>query len=269
MTKAELNKIIENDPYHKVREYSSPADLRLYLREVNYHCPLCGKELQSRKQEKPEQQKYQIAHIYPNRPTVKQYILLHNLERLGTNCESFENKIALCLECHPTQDYHTTVDEYNHLLNIKKRYLEQTALHDATITLGLEKEIAIVVSKLTTLNESGLAELTYNPVPVANKFTKQEILLKSKVTANVITFYPYIRECFRKIDGIDCFNLQVLSEEIRCCFIKMNTISQDKVLVFRKIVEWIMLKTKSNSTEACEAIVSFFIQNCEVFYEIS
>ena len=269
MTKDELNKIIENDPYHKKRSCPSASDVRLYLREVNYHCPLCGKELQSRKQKKSEQQKFQIAHIYPNRPTVEQYTLLHNLERLGSNCEDFENKIALCVECHQTQDYHTTVDEYNHLLNIKKLYLKQTALHDVTTTLGLEDEIGNIISKLSILNEDDLAELKYDPVPIANKFTSQDVLLKTKVSANISTFYPYIRECFRGIDGKDNFNLRVLSEQIRSCFIKMNTISQDKMLVFSKIVEWIKYKTQSNSVESCEAIVSFFVQNCEVFYEIS
>ena len=269
MTKEELNKTIESDPYHKERENPSPSDVRLYLREVDYHCPLCGKELQSRKQKKSDQQKFQIAHIYPNRPTVEQYVLLHSLERLGTNCEDFENKIALCVECHQTQDYHTTIQEYKHLLNIKKRCLTQTALHDATNTLGLEAEIDEIVSKLSALSESDLAELNYDPVPIANKFTGQEFLLKSKVTANVLAFYPYIRDSFRKMDGKNGFSLQVLSEQIRSCFIKMNALSQDKTLVFSKIVEWIMHKTQSNSLESCEAIVSFFVQNCEVFYEIT
>lgn len=269
MTKDELNKIIENDPYHRERICPSIPDVRLYLREVEYHCPLCGKELQSRKQKKSGQQRFQIAHIYPNRPTIEQYVLLHKLERLGSNCEDFENKIALCIECHQTQDFHTTVAEYNHLLNLKKHYLEQTALHDVAITLGLEDEIDKIVSKLATLKEDDLAELNYDPVPIANKFTNRDLLLKSKVLANVTTFYPYIRDCFRKIDGKNNFNLQVLSEQIRSCFIKMNNISQDKTLVFSKIVEWIKFKTQTDSVESCEAIVSFFIQNCEVFYEVS
>ena len=269
MTKDELNKIIEKDPYHKERIVPTETDVRLYLREVNYHCPLCGKELQSRKQKKKDQKKFEIAHIYPNRPTVEQYTLLSKLERLGTNCEDFENKIALCIECHQTQDYHTTVDEYNHLLNIKKRYLEQTALHDATITLGLEDGINDVITKLTTLDESDLEKLNYIPVPIANKFTNQEVVLKSKVTNSATTFYPYIKECFKKIDGRNGFNFQILSEQIRSCFIKMNAISQDKLLIFSSIVEWIMHKTQSNSVESCEAVVSFFIQNCEVFDEIA
>lgn len=269
MTKEELNKIIEEDSYHKKREEPSEADLRLYLREVEYHCPLCGGELQSRSQKKRTQKRFQIAHIYPNRPTAEQYLLLHDLERLGQNCEDFENKIALCVECHQTQDYHTTVDEYVRLLNIKKRCLIQTALHDATNTLGLEMEIEEIIVKLTRLLDSDLAELNYEPVPIANKFTNQELLLKSKISGYVMSFYPYIRDSFRELDGKNGFNLQILSEQIRGSFIKMNSISKDKMLIFSKIVEWIKNKTQSNSLEACEAVVSFFVQNCEVFYEIT
>ena len=269
MTKEELNLKINRDTYHQERKKLSPADLRLFLREVEYHCPLCGKELQSKRQKKPDQQRFQIAHIYPNRPTVEQYELLNDLERLGVNCEAFENKIAICVECHQTQDYHTTRDEYIRLLKIKKRCLTKTALHDATNTLGLENDIDVVVANLSHILDYDLAELNYDPVPIANKFLNQEFLIKSKITNYVLTFYPYIRDCFRAIDGKNGFNLQVLSEQIRCCFIKMNEISRDKALVFSKIVEWIMYKTQSDSLEACEAIVSFFVQNCEVFYEIT
>lgn len=269
MTKEELNKLIEEDPYHKERESATEADLRLYLREVDYHCPICGKELQSRKQKKPTQKLFQIAHIYPNKPTIEQYEALGVLERLGNNCEEYENKISLCIECHQTQDYHTRVDEYLRLLAIKKQCLTKTALHDATNTLGLEDEINIIVKKLSELSGDDLADLNYDPVAVANKFTKQEFLLTTKVTNYIVTFYPYIRESFKTLDGKNGFSLQVLSEQIRSCFIKMNGISQDKALVFSKIVEWIKNKTQSDSTEACEAIVAFFVQNCEVFYEIT
>lgn len=269
MTKEQLDEIILKDAYHIKRIQPSEAELRLFLREVDFHCPLCGKELQSHRQKKKDQKLFQIAHIYPNSPTIEQYEMLHKLDRLGTNCEDFENKIALCVECHQTQDYHTTAEEYNHLLNIKKRCLNQTALHDITDNLNLEIGIDEIVSKLSCLSEEDLAELNYEPVPIANKFSSQEVLLKNKVTSYVLTFYPYIRDSFRKIDGKSGFYLEVLCEQIRSCFIKMNGISKEKAVVFSQIVEWIKHKTQSNNQEACEAIVSFFIQNCEVFYEIT
>lgn len=45
-----------------------------------------------------------------HRPTQEQYTILQGLKRLGADSESYENKIALCKDCHGTQDYHTTKD---------------------------------------------------------------------------------------------------------------------------------------------------------------
>lgn len=269
MTQEDLNRILELDSYHIERKNPSEAEIRLYLREVDYRCPLCGKELQTRRQKKPNQKLFQIAHIYPNRPTVEQYCILKGVDRLGENSESFENKIALCPSCHATQDYHTTTDEYYGLLNIKKRLLLDTALNDATLSLGLEDQIKAVVQKLTRLQESELEALNYNPVPIAKKFTGAEILLKTKILGYINTYYPLIREEFKELDGKNGFLLQVLSEQIRGSFLKMVTFTDDKVVIFNHIVQWVKEKTQSSSTEACEATIAFFVQNCEVFYEIT
>ncbi len=43
---------------------------------------------------------------------------LKGLERLGDNCEEFENKVALCKDCHGYYDDHKTKDEYLNLLTL-------------------------------------------------------------------------------------------------------------------------------------------------------
>ena len=144
MTQEELNAAIEADGYCKPREEIKEFDNRLYLQEVGARCPLCGKLLIDRRQKK-KVKLFEIAHIYPNRPTEEQYRTLQGLPRLGDNSESYDNKIALCRDCHKTQDHHTTVEDYIQLLNIKKKCLRNTALNEATATLGLEDQICEVL----------------------------------------------------------------------------------------------------------------------------
>lgn len=269
MTKIQLAQIISNDPYHIKRKAPTEAELRLYLREVDYHCPLCGKELQSQKQKKPNQKLFEIAHIYPNSPTIEQYEALHTLERLGKDSEDYDNKIALCLGCHSTQDFQTTPDEYLKLVKIKKNILVQTAMNDITNSLSLEDDIEIVINKLCSVSDEELAQLNYDPVPIANKFSRSDGLLKAKISGYVLQYYTFIREAFRQIDGERGFHLEILSGQIKSCFIKLNDTTNDKSTIFSNIVKWISNKTLCKSTEACEAVVAFFVQNCEVFYEIS
>lgn len=259
---------IAADPYLIERKAPSETDRMLFLKEVQFVCPLCGKDLKNRKQRKNNKM-YEIAHIFPNSPTEEQYEAFGALPRLGDNSESFENKIALCKDCHDRQDYHTTAEDYTILLHKKEWYLKNTALHDATISLALEEEIAGVVERISTLKEEEFSALNYNPVMLSNKFYDHEILIKSKISTYVTLFYPFIRDLFKDAEGKNGFCLDALSLQVKCCFVKMNAITPDKNMIFNHIADWVQQKTSSTSKEACEAVVSFFVQNCEVFYEIT
>lgn len=269
MTQEELNQIIDSDPYFAARKDPSEAEIRLFLREVNFHCPLCGIELQNRQQKKLRHKRFEIAHIYPNRPTIEQYLALNGLERLGDNSESFENKIALCMTCHSTQDFHTTADDYNELLNIKKRCLLESAMDDLSKSLDLEEKINDALLQLSNLSESNIVALNYTPVPVANKFSNTEFLLRTKVSGYINLYYPIIREELRQLDGKSGFLFEVLSAQMKNCFLKMNIATNNKSIIYDHMVQWVKNKTHSPSIEACEAIVAYFVQNCEVFYEIT
>lgn len=263
-----IAKAIASDPYLKERKAPTPAEQQLYLKEVSFSCPLCGKILQHRRQEKPNKL-YEIAHIFPNSPTEEQYECLSALPRLGDNSESFENKVALCKDCHDQQDYHTTKADYMKLLEKKQHFLQLTDLHEATLTMGLELEIADVVKKVCSLREDEIASLNYTPVRLTKKFTTYELLLKNRIGMYVTSYYPYIRDCFKELEGINGFRLNALSLQIKSCISKMEGISDNKSDIFDQLVNWIMSKTLSTSKEACEAVVSFFVQNCEVFHEIT
>lgn len=269
MTQEEFKLAIKNDLYLLPRKDSTEWELRLYLQEVEFHCPLCGKELQSRSQKKPSEKRFQIAHIFPNSPTKEQYETLSGLIRLGANSEAYENKIALCKDCHGTQDFHTTKEEYLKLVKIKQKCLQDTLLNDIVKTLSLEKEIDFVISKVINIDEKELSELNYEPVLLANKFYPNELLLKNKVAGYVSGYFPYIREQLRNLDGKNFFLFSVLSGQIKACFEKLEKATNDKIAIFNQMAFWIKNKTLSSSIEACEAVLSFFVQHCEVFREIS
>ncbi len=263
-----IAKAIATDPYLKERKAPTEAEQQLYLKEVSFSCPLCGKILRHRRQGKTNKL-YEIAHLFPNSPTEEQYERLRSLPRLGDNSESNENKIALYKDCHNQQDYHTTQEDYLKLLNIKQHFLKLTDLHEATLTMGLELEIAEVIKRVCSLREDEIARLNYTPVRLTKKFSANELLLRNRIGMYVTNYYPYIRDCFKELEGINGFRLTALSLQIKSYYTKMEGISDNKGDIFNKLVEWIMAKTLSTSRDACEAVISFFVQNCEVFHEIT
>ena len=56
---------IAADPYLKERKAPSSAEQQLYLNEVSFACPLCGKILRHKNQKKANKL-YEIAHIFQN-----------------------------------------------------------------------------------------------------------------------------------------------------------------------------------------------------------
>jgi len=268
LDKLEFEKLLALDSYLVERKTPTEAEHQLFLKEVDFYCPLCGTVLRSRRQKK-QNKLYEIAHIYPNRPTQQQYETLLGLERMGENCESFENKIALCLNCHRTQDYHTSTEDYLALVSMKKQFLKRSSLEDIAHMSNIEDELSTVIHALATVSEERLAELNYEPVQIAKKFTSKEVLLKGKITRNVCSYFPLVRELFVSIEGKNGFLMEALSSQVRTCFLKMASTNTTKEDIFEKIVDWIYINTGRISKDASEIVASYFVQTCEVLYEIS
>ena len=262
-------KCSSSDQYLRPRKKPTEADLRLYLLEVDNHCPICGKILQSRSQKKLTEKQFQIAHIYPNSPTQEQLVELHGVERLGQNSESYENKIALCKDCHSTQDYHTTREDYCRLLQIKKNLLQQEKLQESIKELSVEDGLIDIINKIGNLSYDDITELNYKAVRLCDKFQSSEAALLYKVKGFVDVYYYYIKDLFQGMEESRRFNFTALCSEIHTCFLKMDFDGASQSEIFNALVKWLKEKTGCSSSIWCEIIIAFFIQNCEVFNEIT
>ena len=113
------------------------------------------------------------------------------------------------------------------------------------------------------------ANLNDLPVNVKNKFYPKERVLKNKISGMITQNYTYVLELFKNLNGYNDFDFTSLCLRIKSCYEKMKTITNNKEYIFNEIVELIMRHTHSKSKTACEILISFFVQNCEVFDEIS
>ena len=202
-------------------------------------------------------------------PTQEQLEVLDRVELLGDNTESFENKIALCIPCHEQQDLHTSKDEYEKLVSIKKRLNLEFKLKEISDSLGLEKDIKIVIEKLVDVKTAELVKLNYSAIPITNKFNQDDGILKNKIKQYVDNYYYFIKQEFQELDETPGFSFETLSLQVRAAFIKFEKEGASKMQIYDELVDWIYNKTTAPNRIACEAIIAFFVQSCEVFHEIS
>ncbi len=265
-----MGKVESTDTYLIARIAITDNMDNAYLLEVGGLCPLCGKYMLAAKGKRMNKQ-YQIAHIYPNSPTPNEVFELKGLERLGDNCEEFENKIALCKDCHGYYDDHKTKEEYLNLLTIKKGLLSSSKTKIATSHEDLEQEIIIVINALSKIDQNTLEEmkLDYQALRISNKIENTYSILKFKVEMYVCIYFNFIKETFKNLDHAGQLNFNLVASEIKTSFLKCEKEMISKSEIFDSLVKWLKSKLIGSSNEACEAVVSYFLQSCEVFHEIT
>lgn len=249
------------------RKQTTPNfDARL-LAEVNNLCPLCGKRLLGVKGGDSIKY-YQIAHIYPHSPTAEQQETLKSVPRV-TDTESFENLIALCLESHHKQDFHTTVDDYMLLYNLKQKLMGQSRARDNASFVPIEDQLEEVLQKLKNVDTDQISPLSYNPVLVDHKITQENGLLRAKVKNMVVQYFPFVKDAFGQLDGHGHQKFEKIATQFKLGFQNMAEQQLSQEAVFDGLVNWLQSKTHSQYGVACEIIVAFFIQNCEVFNAVA
>lgn len=241
-----------------------------YLLEVGGLCPLCGKKLLIQKGKRANK-RYQIAHIYLNSPNNHQKMELDGLERLGETCEDFENKIALCRDCHSSFDDYTTKEEYLKIVQLKKQLLQANEMQTNLSAEEVEEELLSIIEKLSVITEEDLRDinLKYKGIKVADKIKEEYFLLKRKIEFNVCTYYNFIQENMKIMSDKTQFNFDLLASTIKKAYLKASKITENQVMIFNMLVSWLESKITQVSRESCEIMISFFVQNCEVFDEIT
>jgi hypothetical protein len=247
----------------KKRKRPTPNfDARL-LAEVNNFCPLCGERLFEAKAGESVKL-YEIAHIYPHSPTHNQLVTLAGVP-IAEDIESFENKIVLCKKCHKKQDFHTRKEDYTYLYNKKQELMRKAKALDDASTIPIEAEIEGVLKGLKNIDAEKLVPLAYDVVSVDKKIKRENGILLNDIRDKVVRYFPFVQETLKNIDKTGHRKFDIIAGEIRTCFLKVDSNELSQEAIFSELVTWLNSKTQHQSEKACEIIISFFIQNCEVF----
>lgn len=237
----------------------------ILLTQVEYKCPICMKNLiEIRKGQRHV--RCEIAHIYPHSPTPEEFELLKDVERLSPDPESLDNLIPLCKNCHGEFDHPRTVEGYEKMFAIKQRVTREQKLKDLYSSEVMEEEIIAIVRSLGTLSEENIQKLTYDVVKVDDKLKScKNNIFKGKLKHNIAQYFPFVQQQFREIDMLNPGQFDIIASQIKLFYLKASQIEKDEETIFAHIVEWMSKQTNSMQNAALEVIVSFFVQNCEVF----
>ncbi|OFD90560.1 hypothetical protein BWGOE13_55270 [Bacillus mycoides] len=238
----------------------------ILLSEVENMCPFCTKSLMYEKNGK-NFKLWEGAHIYPLNPTEEESELLKDEERLHEDVNNIRNFIALCGDCHKKFDNPRTVEEYRLLLSIKKNILSKSETRAKYADYQIESEIKEVITMLVEeFNESALRPLELKALKLDEKANGTLTgITKNRIRNEITEYYYYIKELFVQLDSQYPRSFNAIASQVSALYNSLSRFEPSQEVIYGQLTEWLSKKTGNSSLGACGIIISFFVQNCEVF----
>lgn len=239
------------------------------LCEVASKCPICRKALIKKKASTASPIRvFDVAHIYPLNARSNEIELLLNEERLCDDIDSEGNFIALCKECHKLYDTEKTIDEYRYLVSVKKTCNKLRDLSELWDAQTLHKDILIIAERITSLSKDELkkSQLSLEALKLTDKVNDDFGMINEiKVSTFITKFYLPIKENFKMLELEGKASYDFICSQVRSYYLAlvMNEFKQDEI--YEQMVSWFMIKTGVNERSKAEVLVSYFIQNCEIY----
>lgn len=180
----------------------------------------------------------------------------------------FENLIALCPECANKIKQNRTSEITSRLLEIKHHLMEMDRQSAVLTSEKLEKGVEKVLEKISIADEEELVPLNYNPVPVRQKIEKKYNPLYFKVKGYVVPYFEKVDDWLKQMDQDGRQHYRSFSNAMKINWLKLKMDDVSQPDAFEQLVNWLETNTHEDKM-ACEIVVSYFIQKCEVFDAIT
>lgn len=226
------------------------SDDLLLLMEAGGRCPACAKPLVGQKGQHSLEE-YRVIGLTP--------------EAAGN-----DGKIALCLSCANRYGSRTTPEDFSHLREMKARLRTEQKARAVMERMPIEEEIEQLIRRIScTPPDLSCDTLSYKALCIRQKIHGENGALIAKVEGYVMMYYRLIQSVFSQMEREGALNFNCVAEDVAACYRRLGSLGMTQEEIFSRLAQWFMDKTHYPSFAACEILVAFFVQNCEVFHAIA
>ncbi|OFI54072.1 ABC-three component system protein [Corynebacterium diphtheriae] len=175
------------------------------------------------------------------------------------------NLLACCHDCAVSYGPDPSTDTVNHARTIKATQQREHAISDITAKRNVEEAIAKVIQQLPDADQADLNIDINEPLTVKTKLPDpQHLMLANKILTYVTVYFRYIDTTLKNNELIRPGGFDAFARTVADLFDGMDQAQATKSEIFRQLVSWLNDQTQGG-IEACEAVISYFVQNCQVF----
>ncbi|MDE6993259.1 MAG: hypothetical protein K2P41_02360 [Lachnospiraceae bacterium] len=238
------------------------------LQECNMRCPLCRDKLVKTVKGHPLK-KYEVVPLFPAWLDLIQQNSFKAVAPPPNDLDSLDNKILLCRDCAGEYLVAPSAAEYRRLLLIKKQQRDDILLQDKVDDIAVEKGIRQILDAIADIKKTPkpIDRTKWEAFRVDKKIPDDNGLLQDRVTYWVLRYYRYIEMQFKQGERTSLLRFKKVQNEVSQCFETFDEANMPQREIFERLVKWLEDQTDCHNRDAQEAMISFFVQNCEVFNE--
>ena len=176
------------------------------------------------------------------------------------------NDIILCLDC--AGKVQASEEERSDMKARKARMQERFETRDAIAANRLSGEITellLIISTGEPLTESALS---MKPLKVEQKVTDKQLL--RKIVSNIVDgMYEMVNDAIERLSAENKLNVKEFRRSIKRMYEDAEDTAASQSDIFNSLVTYLYARSGQKYYEACEIVISYFVQSCEVFHEIT
>ena len=185
------------------------------------------------------------------------------------NCTSViltdNSEMLFCFECSAAVEHSDSAK--SQAMEIKKVLQTRCETRDAVSNERLKCEVQELLERLQDVFPKEV-DLRYTPLKIEKKVSDN--LLKRKIRGFLTDgMYDAVNSCIENLAAENRMNVRTLSRCIRRIFEDANDTTDNQSEIFSALTNRLVAKAGQKYFEACELLVSYFVQRCEVFNEIT
>lgn len=174
--------------------------------------------------------------------------------------------VVLCVDCE--REIQNASEEDKLALLSDKHDLEILMIaKDTTSRYIIEKQIDQVLREVDLMDVTDDTHLKIKPIKVENKITEKR--LKERVLFDVRRLYQGVNDALDRLAGENKLNVDKFAKSVKRMYEDASESHLSQSDIYYLLVDTLYKKTGRKYKEACEIIISYFVQRCEVFDEIT
>lgn len=233
-------------------ELRPPLDDWELVLEVCGECPECGKRLSKGKNDR-SLPRYRIVVIDISKS------------------DSPTNRIAMCPECYDGYILETSSGDIDRVSRLKQACVNLVRSREALLDnkVPIEMQIEEVLKTIEMTPEASLKRIRDDRVYKVEQKVTESVVLMRKIREYALEYFECVETLLKASEEARSQKFRLFQSIVITCYekVKANETSQEKI--YNHLVDWLYRQAKCTHKAACEIIIAYFVQICDVFEPVA